>query len=82
MSHTIEENSFFGFRESQMARNDFATSKDKVTEVIQIDTRVYRSVITQTQLAVSVEKINFLMRFVPHLRSDEYVGYEKLKTLE
>ena len=46
MSHTIEESSFFGFRESMTARNDFATSKDNLTEVIQIDTRVYRSLIT------------------------------------
>ena len=48
MSHTIEENHFFGFRESQMERNDFATSKANLTEVIQIDTRVYRTLITQT----------------------------------
>mmetsp|Transcript_34655 Transcript_34655/g.45583 ORF Transcript_34655/g.45583 Transcript_34655/m.45583 type:complete len:108 (-) Transcript_34655:1329-1652(-) len=46
MSLTIEENSFFGFRECTTERNDFATSKDKSTEVIQIDTRVYKSLIT------------------------------------
>ena len=45
-SHTIEENTFFGFRECSMERNDFATAKDKQTEVIQIDTNVYRSIIT------------------------------------
>jgi len=33
-SHGIEENVFFGFRESSMERNDFATSKNKQTEVI------------------------------------------------
>ena len=82
MSLTIEENSFFGFRESSAARNDFATSKNETTEVIQIDTRVYRSLITQTQLQISLEKLEFLMRFVPHLRDEDQVGYEKLQSLE
>lgn len=33
-SHNIDENTFFGFREVSMDRNDFATSKKKQTEVI------------------------------------------------
>ena len=33
-SHIVEENTLFGFRETQAERNDFATSKDKQTEVI------------------------------------------------
>lgn len=33
-SHNIDENTFFGFRECSMERNDFATSKEKQTEVI------------------------------------------------
>ena len=65
-----------------MPRNDFATSKDKKTEVLQIDTNVYRNIITRTQRAVSLEKLDFLMRFVPHLRDDDKVGFEKLKKLE
>ena len=65
-----------------MDRNDFATSKQKQTEVIQIDTDVYRKIITQTQLAVSIEKIEFLLRFVPHLRDEDSFGLEALKKLE
>jgi len=65
-----------------MERNDFATSKEKQTEVIQIDTAMYRCIFTQTQLAVSLEKIDFLMRYVPHLRDEDKVGYEALKKLE
>lgn len=72
----------FGFREGSAERNDFATSKDKQTEVIQIDTSVYRNIITQTQLALSVEKIEFLQRFVPNLRDDDKIGSEALKELE
>ena len=81
-SHNIDENEFFGFREQSMERNDFVTSKQKQTEVIQIDTNVYKNIITQTQLAVSFEKIDFLMRFVPHIRDDDKVGVENLKKLE
>ena len=81
-SHIYEENSMFGFREGSAERNDFATSKDKQTEVIQIDTSVYRNIITQTQLALSVEKIEFLQRFVPNLRDDDKIGSEALKELE
>lgn len=33
-SNNIEENTFFGFRETSINRNDFITSKDKQTEVI------------------------------------------------
>lgn len=68
ISNNVDANTFFGFRESSMVRTDFATSKEKNTEVIQIDSEAYKSIITQTQLAVSLEKIDFLMRFVPHLR--------------
>ncbi len=50
--------------------------------MIQIDTSVYKNVITQTQLALSVEKIDFLMRFVPSLRDNDQVGPEALKKLE
>lgn len=80
--HNIDENTFFGFREISMERNDFATSKQQQTEVIQIDTNVYKDIITHSQLAVSVEKIDFLMRFVPHLRDEDKVGLEQLKKLE
>ena len=65
-----------------MERNDYTPSMQQQTEVIQIDTNVYKKIITQSQLAVSVEKIEFLMRFVPHLRDDDIVGLEKLKELE
>ena len=43
---------------------------------------MYRCIITQTKLAVNLEKIDFLMRFVPHLRDEDKIGYEKLKKLE
>ena len=81
-SHNIDENTFFGFRETSMARNDFATSKAPQTEVIQIDTKVYKNIITQNQLAASVEKIDFLLRFVPHLRDEDRFGVESIKKLE
>lgn len=81
-SHSVEENQLFGFREASAERNDFATSKDKQTEVIQIDTSVYKKIITQTQLAVSSEKIEFLMRFIPHLRDESVCGLAELKKQE
>ena len=81
-SHTHEENTFLGFRECSMERNDFACSKAKQTEVIQIDTNVYKSIITQTQLSVSLEKIDFIMRFVPHLRDGEGCGLAQVKKEE
>ena len=45
-SNSVEENAFFGFRDSSAIRNDFTTSKDKNTEVVEIDTAIYMSIIT------------------------------------
>ena len=50
------------------------TALSKQTEVIQFETTVYKNIVQQTQLAVALEKIEFLLRFVPHLRehAEEY----------
>ena len=66
----IEEGQFFGFRNkpSEM-RNDFVTAKSNLTEVIQIDNLKFQSIFSKAQLALASEKIEFLIRFVPALRS-------------
>ena len=66
----IDEGQFFGFRNkpSEM-RNDFVTAKADLTEVIQIDNHKFQSIFSKAQLALATEKIEFIIRFVPGLRS-------------
>ena len=46
---TMEEGMIFGFRDSCLSRDDFATSKQADTEVIEIPSFQYKEIITQTQ---------------------------------
>lgn len=43
---TVEAGTIFGFRDSELERNDFATSKQAETEVIVIPTLKYKEIIT------------------------------------
>lgn len=68
-SKTVDESTFFGFRDSSgNVRNDFATAISKQTEVIQISTVKYKEIITKTQLTTAEKKIDFLITYGPAFR--------------
>lgn len=58
----------FGFRDAESERNDYATSKQADTEVIEIPCFAYKEIITQTELKLATDKIDFLLRFGPAFR--------------
>lgn len=58
LNKSIDEDSFFGFRESErLPRIDDATAMSSRTEVIEIDTKVYRKIIDDATLEEAEKKI-------------------------
>ena len=69
-SKNVDEFEFFGMRSSTAdPRNDYAKVVTEKCWVILIDKGFYEQIVKKTQLSVSEQKIDFLVRYVPRLRA-------------
>lgn len=80
-SKNVDEFDFFGLKSSggNDIRNEYARVVTDKCFVIQIDRDNYENIVKKTQLSVSEQKIDFLLRYVPRLRA---VGRNVIQELE
>ena len=82
-SKNVDEFDFFGLKSSQAGgpdtRHEFARVVTDKCFVVHIDRDSYENIVKKTQLSVSEQKIDFLIRYVPRLRA---VGRNVIQELE
>lgn len=83
-SKNVDEFDFFALKSSGSGgghdiRNDYARVVTDKCFVIHIDRDNYENIVKKTQLSVSEQKIDFLLRYVPRLRA---VGRNVIQELE
>ena len=68
-SKTVDEGTFFGMKETQnQERNDFANASQTDTEILVLNSVVYRTIIAKTLQSQADKKVDFLLRYGPKLR--------------
>ena len=66
----VDEYEFFGMRQSAMdVRHDYCRAVTDKSWVIVVGKEAYEQVVKKTQLSSSEQKIDFLVRYVPKLRT-------------
>jgi vacuolar-type H+-ATPase subunit F/Vma7 len=81
-SKNVDEYEFFGIKQYPAdLRNDFARVASDSAWVIIIHKKLYEQIVKKTQLSVSEQKIEFLLRYVPKLRALTRNMIEELEVL-
>jgi signal-transduction protein with cAMP-binding, CBS, and nucleotidyltransferase domain len=79
-SKNADEFEFFGMKQfTSELRNDFARVVTEVAWVLFIHKDQYELIVKKTQLSASEQKIDFLIRYVPKLRSVNRSMIEELE---
>lgn len=68
-SKGVDEFEFFGIKQGGGERLDYARAVAETCWVLVIHKEQYELIVKKTQLSVSEQKIDFLMRYVPKLRA-------------
>jgi CRP-like cAMP-binding protein len=70
-SKTIDVNTYFGLKSNPAeSRGDNArVTSEGTCEIIEFDSQIYIDIVSKTQLSTCEQKIEFLIRYVPKLRS-------------